>query len=67
MFLLLLSFSLAAFGVYILPPISTEGLTSADAGDLMERAHVTMRDVYDLTVSATKEDLWRDLREKVDA
>lgn len=55
---------LAAYGVYILPPIPTEGLTPADAGSLMEQTHTVMSEVFDLTTSATKEDLWMDLRER---
>ncbi|VDM17612.1 unnamed protein product [Hydatigera taeniaeformis] len=54
----------SAYGVYILPPIPTEGLTSADAGSLMEKTHAAMSEVFDLTVSANKEDLWMDLRNR---
>ncbi|CDI98485.1 Phospholipid glycerol acyltransferase [Echinococcus multilocularis] len=54
----------AAYAVYILAPISTEGLTSADATSLTEKTHAIMSKVFDLTASANKEDLWMDLRER---
>ncbi|KAL5966410.1 1-acyl-sn-glycerol-3-phosphate acyltransferase beta [Taenia solium] len=54
----------AAYGVYILSPIPTEGLTPADSGSLMEKTHAVMSEVFDLTARATKEDLWMDLRER---
>ncbi|KAL5108309.1 1-acyl-sn-glycerol-3-phosphate acyltransferase beta [Taenia crassiceps] len=54
----------AAYGVYILSPIPTEGLTPTDAGSLMEKTHAVMSEAFDLTTRATKEDLWMDLRER---
>nr|CDS34898.1 1 acyl sn glycerol 3 phosphate acyltransferase [Hymenolepis microstoma] len=53
----------AAYGVYILKPILTEGLTSADAGSLMQQTFDAMSEVFELTTLVSKEDLGRDVRE----
>ncbi len=49
--------------MYVLPPITTEGLTSADAGALMEQTFSVMKDMFDATAMASKEELETDLRE----
>lgn len=53
----------AAYGVYILKPIPTEGLTLADAGRLMEQTFEAMSEIFELTTAVSKEDLWMDVRE----
>ncbi|KAM7535449.1 hypothetical protein Aperf_G00000097963 [Anoplocephala perfoliata] len=54
----------AAYGVYILKPIPTEGLTSADAGRLMEQTREAMSEIFELTTIVSKDDLWIDVRER---
>lgn len=54
---------IAAYGVYILEPIPTEGLTSADAGSLMQQTYDAMNEVFELTTLVSKDDLWMDVRE----
>ncbi|VDD80533.1 unnamed protein product [Mesocestoides corti] len=56
---------LAAYGVYVLPPIPTEGLTSADAGNLLEQSYAAMKEIFDITATATKDELGLDLRENL--
>uniref|UniRef100_A0A5K3EPH4 1-acylglycerol-3-phosphate O-acyltransferase n=1 Tax=Mesocestoides corti TaxID=53468 RepID=A0A5K3EPH4_MESCO len=55
----------AAYGVYVLPPIPTEGLTSADAGNLLEQSYAAMKEIFDITATATKDELGLDLRENL--
>ncbi|BHF72853.1 hypothetical protein SprV_0401592400 [Sparganum proliferum] len=53
------------YGVYLLPPIQTKGLTEDQADSLMERTHAAMKPIFDLTVAASPEDLGSDLRKKL--
>ncbi|VUZ38550.1 unnamed protein product [Hymenolepis diminuta] len=53
----------ATYGVYILEPIPTEGLASANAGSLMQQTYDAMNEIFKLTTLVNKEDLWMDVRE----
>ncbi|KAM3187158.1 hypothetical protein ACTXT7_002855 [Hymenolepis weldensis] len=55
--------TITTYGVYILKPIPTEGLTSADAGSLMQQTYNAMNEIFELTTLVSKEDLWMDVRE----
>ncbi|VDO03938.1 unnamed protein product [Rodentolepis nana] len=43
-------------------PILTEGLTTADAGNLMQQTFDAMSEIFELTTLVGKEDLGRDVR-----
>lgn len=55
---------LVPYGVYILPPIETKGMDESQVNELIEKTYGVMREVFDLTAKASREELANDLRLK---
>ncbi|VUZ38533.1 unnamed protein product [Hymenolepis diminuta] len=58
------SFDPVPYGVYLLPPIETKGMDESQVNELIEKTHSAMREVFDLTAKAPREDVGKDLRTK---
>ncbi|KAM3175684.1 hypothetical protein ACTXT7_008042 [Hymenolepis weldensis] len=52
------------YGVYLLSPIETKGMDESQVDELIEKTHSAMREVFDLTAKASREDVGKDLRIK---